>query len=220
MIHFLERLFSLSFSDMDESMNSVHSISAMDISPASSPRMALNAIPSSHLLLNAFHQQHELLSNILFSPSQAIINRNPLSNDGDMNSKSMCLYSTVLTENNDGIQTQILPDESNQLRQRVNPPIVPSTIESSAIKPQSKRSFQKLVLLIIPMLFFIAYLISQVFHTPILQPRVSHWQNASDYLMKNLIGQEQGLQEFKQAVEKHKNFSIVLIEVMNIREGY
>ena len=204
-------------------MNSVHSISAMDISPASSPRTAMNAIPSNHFLLNAFHQQHELLSNVLLNPivihDKPIINKNPLSDDYDMNSKSMCLYSTVLTENNDdGIQTQFLPDESNQLRQRMVPTAVSSSIESPSIKLQStssKRSFQKLSLLIIPIVFLVAYLISQFFHTPILQPRVSHWQNASEYLMKNLVGQEQGLQEFQQAIEKHKNFSIVLIEVMN-----
>lgn len=201
-------------------MNSVHSISAMDISPASSPRTAMNAIPSNPFVLNAFHHQHELLSNMLFNRvdmhEHPIINKNPLSDEYDTNSKSVCLYSTVLTENNDIIPTQILPDESNQIRQRIVVAPVSSVVDSTPINSQSvpsKRSAQKMILLIIPIVLFIVYLTVQLFDKPILLPRVSHWKNASEYLTKNLIGQEQGLQEFQQAIENHKNFSIVLLEV-------
>lgn len=196
---------SLSLSDMDESMNSVHSISAMDISPASSPKITINQIPPNHLLLNAFQQQQELLSNMLFSTSH--INKNPISDEYDNNSKSACLYSTVLTEN--------IPDETNQLRQRI---ITAEPVESTSTIKQppsdsSGRSFSK-ILLLIPIVLLIIYLTTQYFHTSVILPRSSSWQNASEYLTNNLIGQDQGLQEFKEAMEKHKNFSVVLIEVM------
>jgi len=196
---------SLSLSDMDESMNSVHSISAMDISPASSPKITINQMPPNDLLLNAFQQQQELLSNMLFSTSH--INKNPISDEYDNNSKSVCLYSTVLTEN--------IPDETNQLRQRI---ITAEPVESTSTIKQSPsnssgRSFSK-ILLLIPIVLLIIYLTTQYFHTSVILPGSSSWQNASEYLTNNLIGQDQGLQEFKEAMEKHKNFSIVLIEVM------
>ena len=207
-------------SDMDESMNSVHSISAMDISPASSPRTTMNTIPPNPSVLSAFQQQQELLFNMLSNrvdmSDYPLINKNPLSDEYENQSKSVCLYSTVLTENNEPIQSPILPDESNQLRQRMITASVPSVIESPSTHSQSvpsKRSFQKIALLLIPIVLFIIYLMTQSFYRPILLPRASHWQNASEYLTKNLIGQEQGLQEFKETVEKHKNFSIVLLQV-------
>jgi hypothetical protein len=213
---------SLFFSDMDESMNSVHSISAMDISPVSSPKLAMNPIPSNHVLLNAFHHQQELLSNILFTAPNLndyqATNRNLIPDEYDSNSKSLCLYSTVLTDNNDGINSQNIPDESNQLRQRIITESIPSVVEpSSTIKKSesnvSRRSFSK-ILLFIPILLLITYLTVQYLHPSISLPRSSNWQNASEYLTNHLIGQDQGLQEFKDAMEKHKNFSIVLIEVI------
>jgi hypothetical protein len=201
---------------MDDSMNSVHSTSAMDISPASSPIMAINPIPSNHLLLNAFQQQQELLSNILVNASN--INKHLISDEYENNSKSLCLYSTVLTDNNDEIKSQIIPDESNQFRQRIIKESIPSIIEPIPIikKPESnssQRSFNK-TLLFIPILLFVIYFIVQHLNTSIVLPRSSNWQNASEYLIQNLIGQDQGLQEFKDTMEKHKNFSIVLIEVI------
>ncbi len=197
-------------------MNSVHSTSAMDISPASSPIMAINPIPSNHLLLNAFQQQQELLSNILVNASN--INKHLISDEYENNSKSLCLYSTVLTDNNDEIKSQIIPDESNQFRQRIIKESIPSIIEPIPIikKPESnssQRSFNK-TLLFIPILLFVIYFIVQHLNTSIVLPRSSNWQNASEYLIQNLIGQDQGLQEFKDTMEKHKNFSIVLIEVI------
>jgi hypothetical protein len=208
----------MDISDMDDSMNSVHSISAMDISPASSPKTTINPIPSNPLLLNAFQQQQELLSNILFNASNMndyqLMNRNLISDEYDNNSKSVCLYSTVLTENNDGITSQIIPDESNQLRERIIiKESIPSIVEPTPIIKKSGRSFNKIVLFI-PILLLIAYLIVQYLNTSVILSRSSNWQNASEYLTKNLIGQDQGLQEFKDAMEKHKNFSIVLIEVI------
>jgi hypothetical protein len=201
---------------MDDSMNSVHNISAMDISPASSPIMAINPIPSNHLLLNAFQQQQELLSNILFNTSN--INKHPISDEYENNSKSLCLYSTVLTDNNDEIKSQIIPDESNQFRQRIIKESIPSIIEPIPIikkseSNSSQRSFNK-TLLFIPILLFVIYFIVQYLNTSIVLPRSSNWSNASEYLIQNLIGQDQGLQEFKDTMEKHKNFSIVLIEVI------
>jgi len=208
---------------MDDSMNSVHSISAMDISPASSPRMVINPIPSNPLLLNAFQQQQELLSNILFNAPNIkdyqSINKHLIPDEYEDNSKSLCLYSTVLTDNNDGIKLQIIPDESNQVRQRIIvEPTIPSVIEPKPIIKKaesntSQRSFSK-TFLFIPILLFVIYYIVQHLNTSTILPRSSNWQNASEYLTKNLIGQDQGLQEFKDTMEKHKNFSVVLIEVI------
>jgi hypothetical protein len=207
-------------SDMDDSMNSVHSTSAMDISPASSPRSALNPISSNHLLLSAFQQQQQSLTNILFSASNkndySLINQNRIPDEHDSNSKSLCLYTTVLTDNNLDNQSQTITNESNQLRQRIITEPV-----SSIVKPikrsesnSSRQSFSK-ILLLIPMLIFIIYFIVQHLNTSFVQPRSSNWRNASEYLTKNLIGQDQGLEEFKDAMEKHKNFSIVIIEVIS-----
>jgi hypothetical protein len=203
-------------------MSSVHSISAMDISPASSPSTAINPIPSNHLLLNAFHQQQELLSNILLNASNIndyqSMNKNLISDEYDSNSKSICLYSTVLTDNNDEIKSPIIPNQSNQLRQRIITESISSIVEPTlSIKKSesnsSRQSFNK-ILFFIPILLFISYLIAQHFNTSTILPRSSNWQNASEYLTQHLIGQDQGLQEFKDAMENHKNFSIVLIEVI------
>jgi len=207
---------------MDDSMSSVHSISAMDISPASSPSTAINPIPSNHLLLNAFHQQQELLSNILLNASNMndyqSMNKNLISDEYDSNSKSICLYSTVLTDNNDEIKSPIIPNQSNQLRQRIITESISSVLEPtlSIKKPESnssRQSFNK-ILFFIPILLFITFLIAQYFNTSTILPRSSNWQNASEYLTQHLIGQDQGLQEFKDAMENHKNFSIALIEVI------
>ncbi|CAF0749909.1 unnamed protein product [Adineta steineri] len=197
---------------MDESMNSVHSISAMDISPATSPKMTLNPIPSNHLLLNAFQQQQESLSNMLFSVERQIINKNPIPDDYDNNSNSLCLYTTVLTDNN--IQTN--PEESNQPRQRIKVEPVSTVVDSNPVinkteLKSSRKSISKLIFLI-PLLFLILYIIVQHKNTSSILPRTSNWQNASEYLSKNLIGQDQGLEQFKDAMVKHKNFSIVIIE--------
>ncbi|UJR23485.1 hypothetical protein I4U23_026484 [Adineta vaga] len=203
---------------MDDSMNSVHNISAMDISPASSPRTALNPISSNHLLLNAFHQQQELLSNVLFNaPTRhefSLLNKKPISDENDFNNSSMCLFTTVLTDNN----IQPILNESHHIRQRVvNTESVQSVIEQPKPMPKksesnSSRSGFSKFLLSIPFLLLFTYLIVQYFNTPLVLPRSSNWQNASEYLTKHLIGQDQGLKEFKDAMDKHKNFSIVLIE--------
>ena len=202
-------------------MNSVHSISAMDISPACSPKTALSSIPSNHLILNAFQQQQELLSNMLFSaPSRqdfSLPNKNPISEEHELNSNSMCLFSTVLSDNH----VQAFPDDSTCIRQRTVNKVesVPSVVDSmpttkTCESKSSRQGFSKL-LLSIPLLICFVYLTVQYFNTPlIVLPRASSWQNASEYLTQNLIGQDQGLKEFKDAMDKHKNFSIVLIEVM------
>ncbi|CAF5209077.1 unnamed protein product, partial [Rotaria magnacalcarata] len=79
---------------MDDSMSSVHSISAMDISPASSPRNAMNQFPSDHLLVNTFQQQQQSLSNILFSEPNIndypLINKNLISYEHDDTSNAYC----------------------------------------------------------------------------------------------------------------------------------
>jgi hypothetical protein len=191
---------------MDDSMNSFNNISAMDISPASSPKTAMDPIPSNHLVLNAFQQQQELLSNISFNPPN--INRIP--DEYENNSKSLCLYSTVLTDNND----QNIPNETNQIRKRIITESL-STVNELIHRSESKSSrrlFNKTFLLI-PIAIIIVYFIAQYFNTSIVLPRSSNWQNASEYLTKNLIGQDHGLEQFKDAMEKHKNFSIVIIEV-------
>ncbi|CAF0789967.1 unnamed protein product [Adineta ricciae] len=204
---------------MDESMNSVHSISAMDISPACSPKSALSPIPSNHLILNAFQQQQELLSNMLFSaPSRqdfSISNKNPISEEHELNSNSMCLFSTVLSDNHG----QAFPDDTTCIRQRTVTKVesVPTVVDSMPTaktcgSKSPRQGFSKL-LLSIPLLICFIYLTVQYFNTPlIVLPRASSWQNASEYLTQNLIGQDQGLREFKDAMDKHKNFSIVLIE--------
>lgn len=204
--------------DMDESMNSVHSVSAMDISPASSPRMPLHPISSNHYVLNAFQQQQESLSNILLNSSNLhdypLNNKTNIQDDYDMNSKSICLYSTVLTDNNDiNKSPPIIPEETNQLRQRIVTESVPTNVESISTIKRTSKSFNKLFLCI-PIILCIVYFTMQHMNTSIILPRSSNWQNASEYLTENLIGQDQGLHEFKDAMEKHKNFSIVLIEVM------
>ena len=150
------------------------------------------------------------------------MNKNLIPDEYDSNSKSICLYSTVLTDNNDVIKLQINPNEVDQLRQRVIKEFVSAAAETPSpplptIKTSesnsSRKSFSK-ILLFIPIVLFITYLIVQYLNTSIILPRSSNWQNASEYLTKNLIGQDQGLQEFKDTMEKHKNFSVVLIEVI------
>lgn len=197
---------------MDESMNSVHSISAMDISPASSPRTAVNPLPSNPIVLNAFQHQQQSLSNMLFnSPS---LNKNPFVDDGDLNSRSF-LYSTVLNENTDMIiPPVVIPDESNQIRQRIitTEPIVsptPTVPKTTTTTGQSSKKF----LFYIPLIVGIIYLLFLRGHSVVSQPRQSNWHNASEYLTKNLLGQEQALEQFKQTMTTHKNFSVVLIEV-------
>ncbi|CAF0888647.1 unnamed protein product [Rotaria sordida] len=206
---------------MDDSMNSVHNISAMDISPASSPISAINPISSNHLLLNAFQQQQELLSNILLNEPNMNdyrpINKNPISYEHDHNNSKSCgLFSTVLSDNSDEIKTQNISDESNQLRQRIITESIPSIVDSiptikKSQSSSSQRSSMK-IFLFIPILILITYLIVQHLNTSIVLPRSTNWQNASEYLTKNLIGQDQGLEQFKDAMNKHKNFTIVIIE--------
>ncbi|CAF3332469.1 unnamed protein product [Rotaria socialis] len=201
---------------MDDSMSSVHSISAMDISPASSPRNAMNQFPLNHLLVNTFQQQQQSLSNILFSEPNMNdyppINENPMSNEHDDNSKAYCLFSSILTENNGDIRSPIITDESNQLRQRIITEPNPSIGDAvPIIKKSSQRSCYK-IFLFIPIMICIIYSMSQYFNTSVILPRSTSWQNASEYLAKNLIGQEQGLEQFNDAMEKHKNLTIVLIE--------
>lgn len=197
-------------------MNSVHSISAMDISPPCSPTMALPPIPSNQYLLNTFTQHQELLSNMLSrAPNRndhSLINTYPPSDDNENHSNSLCLFTTVLTENT---TTPPMPDESNHVRQRVvtaNP--VPASTDSQSVlkKRDSRSSFSKLMFTL-PLLLLVTYLTVQYLRKPLAPPRASNLQNASDYLAQNLIGQEQALREFKDAMDKHKNFSIVLIEV-------
>lgn len=202
-------------------MSSVHSISAMDISPACSPKTALSQIPSNQLILNAFQQQQELLSNMLFSaPGRqefSLLNKNPLSDENELNSNSMCLFSTVLSDNH----IQAFPDDSACIRQRTVNKVesVPSVVDSKSTtktceSKSSRQGFSKF-LLSLPLLLCFIYVTVQYFNTPlIILPRASSWQNASEYLTQNLIGQDQGLREFKDAMDKHKNFSIVLIEVI------
>ncbi|CAF3426513.1 unnamed protein product [Rotaria sp. Silwood1] len=206
---------------MDDSMNSVHSISAMDISPASSPISTINPIPSNHLLLNAFQQQQELLSNILFNGPNMndyrSINKNPMSNEHEHNdSKSLCLFSTVLSDSSSEMKTQNISDEPNQLRQRIIKESIPSVVNSISPKKKSetnssRRSFTT-IFLSIPILLLIIYFIVQHSNTSIILPRSTNWQNASEYLMKNLVGQDQGLEQFKDAMKNHKNFTVVIIE--------
>ncbi len=189
-------------------MNSVHSISAMDISPASSPKTALSPIGPNHLLLNAFHQQQQSLANILCN--SPYINRI----QDNENSKSLCLFSTILTDNND----QNTSDETNQIRKRI---VIPESV-SSVNEPSptinksesnsSRRLFNKTFLLI-PILIILTFFITQYLNPSNILPRSSNWQNASEYLSKNLIGQDHGLEQFKDVMEKHKNFSVVIIEV-------
>ncbi|CAF3638584.1 unnamed protein product, partial [Rotaria sp. Silwood2] len=95
----------------------------MDISPASSPIGTINSIPSNHSLLNAFQQQQQLLSNILFNVPNMNdyrpINESPNPYEHDHNdSKSLCLFSTVLSDNNGEIKTQNSLDERIKIRKR------------------------------------------------------------------------------------------------------
>lgn len=210
-------------SDMDDSMNSAHSVSAMDmdISPASSPRLPLNPITPNPYLINTFQYQQELLANILLN--QPNINDYSIrkqthiqDDDFDVNSKSTCLYSTVLTENNDENKSPpIIPEETNQIRQRIISESIPTAtiVEPTLIKKKSSRSFSK-ILLFIPIVLSIIYFLIQYMNKSIIIPRSSNWQNASEYLTQNLIGQDQGLNELNDTMKKHKNFSIILIEVI------
>jgi len=121
-------------------------------------------------------------------------------------------YDHLLPDNNDGIKSPIIPNETNKLRQRIIPESVSSVVEPTPIIiKKSERSFSK-ILFLIPILILIIYLTNQYLNTSIILPRSYNWQNASEYLTKNLIGQDQGLQQFKDAMKEHKNFSIVLIE--------
>ncbi|CAF4535049.1 unnamed protein product [Rotaria sp. Silwood2] len=206
---------------MDDSMNSVHSISAMDISPASSPIGTINSIPSNHSLLNAFQQQQQLLSNILFNVPNMNdyrpINESPNPYEHDHNdSKSLCLFSTVLSDNNGEIKTQNSLDEPTQLRQRIITESIPSVVDSIPIIKRSesntsRRSFTK-IFLFISIVLLITYLIVQYLNTSIVLPHSTNWQNTTEYLTKNIIGQDQGLEQFKDAMKNHKNFSVVIIE--------
>lgn len=192
-------------------MNSVHSISAMDISPASSPRTALNPLPSNPIVLNAFQHQQQSLSNMLFN--SPLLNKNPFADDGDLNSRSF-LYSTVLNENTDMIIPPVLPDENNQIRQRIitTEPIVSTPPPPTVLKTTTGQSSKKF-LFYIPLIVGVIYLFFLRKHSVVSQPRQSNWHNASEYLTKNLLGQEQALEQFKQTMNTHKNFSVVLIEV-------
>jgi hypothetical protein len=209
---------------MDESMNSVHSISAMDISPASSPMSSIHPIPSNHVILNTFQQQQELISNIIFNSPKIneyqSTNKKLIPDEHDRNPKGVCLFSTTFTNDEDEIKLQNTLDETKQIRQRIPAEAVPSVAEPASPTEKSqpnvpKRPFNQ-NLFLVPVLIFMTYLIAQYLNTSIVQPRSTNWQNASEYLRKNLIGQDQGLDDFKEAVDNHNNFSIVLIEV-NIR---
>lgn len=210
-------------SDMDESMDSVHSTSAMDISPASSPIHLINAISSDPLLLNAFQQQQrKLLQNILLNEPNLNdyrnMNINPVSYEPDDNSKSFCRFTTVLTENNDDIIPANHMDETNRIRQRIIPePISPiveyiPTVEKLESKSSGKSCSK--IFLFIPILMLIIYVAVQHMNKSVILPRSTNWQNASEYLSKHLVGQELPLEQFKDTMEKHKNFSIILIEVI------
>ena len=184
-------------------MNSVHSVSAMDISPASSPKLFMASIPPNHLVLNTFQQQHELLSNALFTTSQVHDHHRPLNNG----------LPTAFTN-----QIDDLPEETNQIRQRIvetesilSP--VQETVVTSKSQPKSSVRLLSQILSLISVSLLFIYLAAHYSSAPITIARSTHWQNASDYLIKHLIGQEQGLVEFKGAMKNHRNVSIVLIAV-------
>ena len=163
----------------------------------------MTSILPNSLVLNTFQQQHELLSNALFTTTQVNEHHRPLNNG----------LSTAFTS-----PINEIPEETNQVRQRVleTESISPSPQETiTTPKPQPKSSVRlrsQILALISTSLLFI-YLAAHYSSTSISIVRSTHWQNASDYLIHHLIGQEQGLLEFKGAMESHRNVSIVLIEV-------
>ena len=203
-------------------MNSADSTSAMDISPASSPASLISPIPSNRSVLNKFQQQQELLSNILVSVSYVndyqSINTNIIPNENDNNLRRLDLLPTLLKDDSNGIKSTNILEESDQLRQRIITESVPSMNETASTIRKSHSKSSRLscrkIIFFIPILIYIVYIIVQYWNTSIVLPRPSSWQNASEYLTKNLIGQDQALKEFKNVMEKHKNFTIVIIEVI------
>ena len=203
-------------------MNSTDNTSAMDISPASTPTSPINPIPFNRSVLNTFQQQQESLSNVLCSVScmndYQSINTNIILNENDSDLKRTCLLPTILKDNNNEINSITILEESDQLRQRIITESVPSTIKTASTitkhHPDSCRLSCSKIIFFLPILIFSVYIIVQYWNTSIVLPRSSSWQNASNYITKNLIGQDQALEEFKDVVEKHKNFTIVIIEVI------
>lgn len=168
---------------MDESMNSVHSISAMDISPASSPIVATNSAPLNSSVLTAFQHQQQLLSNVLFSTTKT--------------------SNTI--------------EESNEIRQRiVTDPLATISETKTEIKIEIKpkktsttKMFLPFGLVVVVLLYFFAFSSTKLS----IVSEKSTLKNVTDYLHEHLFGQEKGLQAFENALAKHKNFSVILIEV-------
>ena len=180
---------------MDESMNSVHSISAMDISPACSPTQP---VPSNSSVLTAFQHQQQVLSSTLFSTTKPAseVDERPI-------------FSTL----------NKTFEETNQLRQRIVTDPLASLPETETQTMPKKTSANKmfLVVLVVPLLiYFLGYFRA----TPVLLSQKSAIQNATEYLRGHLIGQDKALQAFESALEKHKNFSMILIQVKEGRTRF
>ena len=136
----------------------------------------------------------------------------------DNNLKNVHSYPMIYINNNDTNKSFNSIDHSNQLRQRIAQELIPSiNLESIEItkKSQSNSSQRSCYknLLIMPIFIFTIYFLIQYMNTSVVPSRTSNWHNASEYLTKNLIGQDQPLKEFKHMMEQHKNFTIIVLEV-------
>ena len=199
-------------------MNSVHSVSAMDISPASSPIMSVQACPLNQFVMNALIQQQKALPDRLTAPKlseQKLIH----SDEQDQHSQGLGLFSS--TRGNQMFQemrSPVVPDESNELRQRINTDPLSSVVDSTPSAKQlestsTRRPLGRIAMLLL-LTVLIPYLTVSYLSSPVAIHRSTNWQNASDYLSEHLIGQEQGLRDFQEAINKHINFSVVLMEVI------
>lgn len=205
-------------SDMDDSMNSVHSISAMDISPASSPTTSMQPYPTNQYLINAFQQQQQrLLSDFLTAP-KLTEQKHIHSDEQDQHSQGLGLFSSARgNQTINEMRSPVVPDESNELRKRITtdplasvPDSTPNTKQLESTSP--RRPLGRISMLLL-LTVLIPYLTVSYLSPPVAIHRSTNWQNASDYLSKHLIGQEQGLRDFQEAINEHINFSVVLVEV-------
>ena len=217
-ISLLVSLMTVFTSDMDESMNSVHSISAMDISPASSPATSMQPFPSNHNLINAFQQQQQKLLLDYFPPPK-LTEYKPVHSDNDDPSAQVLglVFATRTNQTVNEIISPVSPEESNRCRQRIVTDPLSSVLEDTPSTKQSESTSSRRplirVAILILLMVLIPYLTVSYFTPSIELHRSTNWQNATEYLSKHLIGQEQGLREFQETMDKHINFSVVLIEV-------